>query len=86
MVDVCLQLINVQSNSEFASHQLNRDTWSDDTVKTIIRGSFIFWQVRSCSSLCNTRSLALIDPQTNGMQHRGQKELGGLLQLEWCCR
>jgi hypothetical protein len=40
-----MQLVNVQSNSEFASHQLNRDTWSDDTVKTIIRGSFIFWQV-----------------------------------------
>ncbi|BDA49565.1 UBX domain-containing protein 7 [Coccomyxa sp. Obi] len=42
-------LVNVQSNSEFASHQLNRDTWSDDTVKTIVKGSFIFWQVNDAT-------------------------------------
>merc|ERR1712136_406619 len=28
----------------FASHQLNRDVWSDDTIKDIIAGSFLFWQ------------------------------------------
>ncbi len=38
-------MINVQSNSEFASHQLNRDTWSNDTLKELIRGSFVFLQV-----------------------------------------
>jgi hypothetical protein len=38
-------LINVQSNSEFASHQLNRDTWSNATLKEFIRGSFVFLQV-----------------------------------------
>lgn len=42
---VWMQLVNVQSDSEFASHMLNRDTWRDDTVKTLIQGSFIFWQV-----------------------------------------
>ncbi len=40
-----MQLVNVQSESEFASHMLNRDTWRDDTVRTLIQGSFIFWQV-----------------------------------------
>jgi hypothetical protein len=38
-------LVNVQSNEQFASHQLNRDTWSDPTVKDIIQNSFVFWQV-----------------------------------------
>jgi hypothetical protein len=39
------QLVNVQSNAEFASHLLNRDTWRDDMVRSVIAGSFIFWQV-----------------------------------------
>ena len=42
-------MVNVQSNSEFASHQLNRDTWSDPTVSSILMGSFIFWQVYQCT-------------------------------------
>lgn len=41
------QLVNVQSNSEFASHQLNRDTWRDETLVSIIQGSFVFLQARS---------------------------------------
>ncbi len=44
-----VQMVNVQSNSEFASHQLNRDTWSDPTVSSILMGSFIFWQVHQCT-------------------------------------
>ncbi len=40
------QLVNVQSNSEFASHQLNRDTWRDETLVSIVEGSFVFLQVR----------------------------------------
>lgn len=38
-------MVNVQSNDQFGSHQLNRDCWSDATVAGIIMGSFIFWQV-----------------------------------------
>ena len=42
----CMQMVNLQSNDEFASHQLNRDTWSNPTVKSTIQNSFIFWQAR----------------------------------------
>jgi hypothetical protein len=38
-------LVNVQENTEFASHQLNRDTWQNSQVRTVLAKSFIFWQV-----------------------------------------
>lgn len=44
------QLVNVQSNAEFASHQLNRDTWRDETLVSIVEGSFVFLQVCAVSS------------------------------------
>jgi len=37
-------LVNIQQAEVFASHQLNRDVWSDDTIKDIVQGTFIFWQ------------------------------------------
>jgi len=37
-------LVNVQQAEVFASHMLNRDVWSDETIKEIIDGSFLFWQ------------------------------------------
>lgn len=37
-------LVNIQQAEVFASHTLNRDVWSDDTIKDIIQGSFLFWQ------------------------------------------
>jgi len=37
-------LVNIQQAEVFASHALNRDVWSDDTIKEIISGSFLFWQ------------------------------------------
>jgi len=37
-------LVNIQQAEVFASHTLNRDVWSDDTVKDVIQGSFLFWQ------------------------------------------
>lgn len=37
-------LVNIQQAEVFASHKLNRDVWSDDTIQDIIEGSFIFWQ------------------------------------------
>jgi len=36
--------VNIQQAEVFASHQLNRDVWSDDTIKDIVMGSFYFWQ------------------------------------------
>lgn len=30
-------LINIQNHTEFSSHVLNRDTWKDENVESIIR-------------------------------------------------
>ncbi|KAF6174624.1 hypothetical protein GIB67_006276 [Kingdonia uniflora] len=38
-------LVNLQSNKEFSSHMLNRDTWSNEAVAQLISNNFIFWQV-----------------------------------------
>jgi hypothetical protein len=37
-------IVNIQSHNEFSSHMLNRDTWADETVESILRSSFLFWQ------------------------------------------
>ncbi|GMP92601.1 hypothetical protein CsSME_00042757 [Camellia sinensis var. sinensis] len=38
-------LVNVQSNKEFSSHMLNRDTWANEAVSQTVSNNFIFWQV-----------------------------------------
>ncbi|KAJ1089350.1 hypothetical protein NDU88_002501 [Pleurodeles waltl] len=38
-------MINIQNVQDFACQCLNRDVWSNEAVKTIIREHFIFWQV-----------------------------------------
>ncbi|XP_071838691.1 UBX domain-containing protein 7-like isoform X2 [Apostichopus japonicus] len=38
-------MVNVQNTQEFNCQKLNRDVWSDPTVKSIIKESFVFWQV-----------------------------------------
>ncbi|CAB1317624.1 unnamed protein product [Coregonus sp. 'balchen'] len=40
-------MINIQNVQDFACQCLNRDVWSNDAVRTIIREHFIFWQVCS---------------------------------------
>lgn len=55
-----VQLANVQSNSQFASHQLNRDTWSNATVKDIVQGCFVFWQVTRADS--SSAHVSLLTP------------------------
>ena len=37
-------LINIQSPTEFASQQLNADTWRDETLRMVLSASFLFWQ------------------------------------------
>ena len=37
-------VVNIQCHEEFSSHMLNRDTWTDDTVISLLRTSFVFWQ------------------------------------------
>ena len=36
--------MNIQDASEFQCQVLNRDVWSNEAVKTILREHFIFWQ------------------------------------------
>lgn len=47
-------MINIQNVQDFACQCLNRDVWSNDAVKTIIREHFIFWQVCSVRSAPHT--------------------------------
>jgi hypothetical protein len=37
-------LVNIQDAGEFQCQTLNRDVWSNDAVKTIVREHFLFWQ------------------------------------------
>lgn len=37
-------LVNIQSPTEFASQQLNADTWRDETLCAVLGASFLFWQ------------------------------------------
>ena len=37
-------LVNLQRDSDFACHALNRDVWRDELVENLIREGFIFWQ------------------------------------------
>jgi len=37
-------LVNIQSPVEFASQQLNADTWQDETLGAVIKANFLFWQ------------------------------------------
>ncbi|CAG0879137.1 unnamed protein product [Darwinula stevensoni] len=38
-------MVNVQNVTEFSCQVLNRDIWSNDSVREFIREHFIFWQV-----------------------------------------
>ncbi|GIL42641.1 hypothetical protein Vafri_589 [Volvox africanus] len=42
-------LLNVQSATEFASHMLNRDTWSHEALKELLKGTFVFYQTHENS-------------------------------------
>ncbi|WOK98404.1 plant UBX domain-containing protein 7 [Canna indica] len=67
-------LVNMQSNEEFSSHMLNRDTWSNEAVSQTIRTNFIFWQIyhdtsegkKVCTyySLITLPAILVIDPIT----------------------
>eukprot|EP00980_Cylindrotheca_fusiformis_P011906 scaffold2830_cov131-Cylindrotheca_fusiformis.AAC.27 len=67
-------LVNLQRNSEFSSHALNRDVWRDELVENLIREGFIFWQAMDISTEGKTYAqryhvhdfphIAIIDPRT----------------------
>ena len=39
-------LVNIQDAQEFQCQVLNRDLWSNQGVKSIVREHFVFWQVK----------------------------------------
>lgn len=43
-------MVNVQNVQEFACQVLNRDVWSNATIKSIVSEHFVFWQVSHQSS------------------------------------
>ncbi|KAK9817646.1 hypothetical protein WJX72_000123 [[Myrmecia] bisecta] len=81
-------LVNVQTNNEFASHMLNRDTWGDETVKSIIKGSFVFYQVYQAAELgskvvtfyrlTELPAILVIDPVTGAML----RQFNGFIEAE----
>jgi hypothetical protein len=38
-------LVNLQSNTEFSSHRLNRDTWHHEAVHSVLAHTFVFLQL-----------------------------------------
>lgn len=38
-------LVNIQEIQEFDCQKLNRDTWSDPAVKSVVGAHFVLWQV-----------------------------------------
>ncbi|KAG9293852.1 hypothetical protein G9A89_019190 [Geosiphon pyriformis] len=67
-------MVNIQDSSEFACFVLNRDLWSDSTVKDVIRADFYFLQFdhdhpegrryTSFYPIENYPHIAIIDPRT----------------------
>jgi UBX domain-containing protein 7 len=43
-------LVNIQKEEEFSTHVLNRDVWSNDSVKEILKYGFMFWQKHDTTS------------------------------------
>lgn len=67
-------MVNIQNSQEFACQVLNRDVWSNRSVKSLVDKHFVFWQVYS-DSLDGERYMqfykpvefpyvAVIDPRT----------------------
>ncbi|NXQ41333.1 UBXN7 protein, partial [Catharus fuscescens] len=67
-------MINIQNVQDFACQCLNRDVWSNEAVKNIIRDHFIFWQVYHDSEegqryiqfykLADFPYVSILDPRT----------------------
>lgn len=67
-------LVNLQNDSDFACHALNRDVWRNDLAEALITSSFIFWQAMNDTGDGQTYiqrysvnafpHVAIIDPRT----------------------
>nr|CAB3267482.1 UBX domain-containing protein 7-like [Phallusia mammillata] len=69
-------IVNVQNIREFVCQVLNRDVWSNSSVKSLIKEHFVFWQVYSDSSegerfmnfysVTEWPHVSILDPRTGG--------------------
>jgi len=67
-------LVNVQKETVFNSQLLNRDTWSNEAVKDLVRRYYLLWQVYEDTRKCADYSMwyqayemphvAILDPRT----------------------
>lgn len=67
-------LVNLQDSLEFASQILNRDVWSNETVKALVQANFFFTQlhrdeadgkrVASYYNIVEFPSVFIVDPRT----------------------
>ncbi|KAM9315809.1 UBX domain-containing protein 7 [Gastrophryne carolinensis] len=84
-------MINIQNVQDFACQCLNRDIWSNDSVKTLIREHFIFWQVYHDSEegqryiqfykLSDFPYVSILDPRTGQKMVEWQKlDVGSFLE------
>lgn len=85
-------LINIISTSEFSSYTMNRDTWSDPTVKETINSYFVFLQLyndsvegrRICSfyKIVDIPNTMVLDPLTGQKKRawKGMRDAGQLLE------
>lgn len=55
-------MVNVQNNKEFVCQALNRDVWSHDGVKAVVKDHFVFWQVGLKEGLRVTYGLVNSNP------------------------
>lgn len=61
-------LVNIQSHTEFDSHCLNRDTWTDENIREIISTNFIFWQ-RGHTTIDASIYMSRYNVQEAGLPH-----------------
>lgn len=85
-------LVNLQSTSKFASYELNRDTWGDEVVKSVVGALFVLWQVyddtedmmkvRTYYSVTEVPSILVVDPMTGQKMHSWEGMINGEQLLE----
>ncbi|KAL7462170.1 hypothetical protein ACHAXS_002559 [Conticribra weissflogii] len=73
-------LVNIQNDSDFACHALNRDVWRDELVENLVREGFVFWQVSNTTAEGRTYverykvggypHLGILDPRTGKLLWR----------------
>lgn len=85
-------IINIQSNSEFECHKLNRDVWNNENFKEFFMIDFLFWQQQDISeegqryikihNVTNFPHIAIMDPRTGCLNWRVDKAINKEILIE----